>query len=87
MAWLLLWCQGGPVRRGALSPAQHSRVCRHEPAGLWVLVAVRRKEMLVSVEASLPSLDVVSFLGCGEHVPRTILAGYMCRNRPSVPGV
>ena len=33
--------------------------------------------MLVSVEAPLSLLDAVSFLGCGKHVSRTILAGYM----------
>ena len=43
--------------------------------------------MLVSVEAPLLLLDAVSFLGCGESVPRTIFAGYMCRNPPSAPVV
>ena len=34
--------------------------------------------MLVSVQAPLSPFDTVSFLGCKERVPRTILAGYMC---------
>ena len=89
---------GRPVRRGGLGSAQHSHVRRHEPANSLVpcgellapcvfLVGVLRKGILVSVEAPLSSLDAVSFLGCGECVPCTILAGYMCRNRPSVPGI
>ena len=89
---------GRPVWRGGLGSAEHSHVRWQEPAGLWVpcgellapcvfLVGVRRKGMLVSVETPLSPLDAVSFQGCGERVPRTILAGHMCRGRPSAPGV
>ena len=78
------------MRRCGLGSAQYSRVRRQEPEGLWVprgellapcvfLVGVRKKKgMLVSVEAPLSLLDAVSFLGCGECVPHTILVGYMC---------
>ena len=51
------------------------------------LVGVRRKGILASVEAPLSPLDAVNTLGCGEQIPRTILAGSMSRIRPSVPGV
>ena len=34
--------------------------------------------MVISVEAPLLFLNALSFLGYGECVPRTILAGYMC---------
>ena len=51
------------------------------------LVGVWRKGIMASFEAPLLLLDAVSFLGCEECVPCTILAGYMCRIRPSVPGI
>ena len=41
--------------------------------------------MLVSVEAALSLLDALSFLGCAERVPRTIVTGYMSVSAPAAP--
>ena len=83
--------QGHPVRRGGLGSAHHSRVRQQQLAGMRALhgellascafrVEVRRQEGMIAGQYQVPlSLsDAVSFLGCGECVPRTFLAGYMC---------
>ena len=91
MAWLVLWCWG--VLSGAAGWAWRNTpvfACM-SVVSPWPLACPwwgsgGREYWLVS-KAPLSPLDAVHFLGCGKCVPQGYPAGYMCRSRPSVPGV
>ena len=98
VALLVLWCRdalsgvAGWVRRNTPVPAGRSRRVRGSGvAGLWSLACPwwgsGGKEHWPVSNPPPRSLTLLTFLAAGECVPRTILAGYMSRIRPSVPGV
>ena len=95
VAWLVLWCRGAPF--GAAGWAQRNtpvfagrswRASGSRAVSPWPIACSGEGSggntgIQVSVEAPLAFLDAVSFPGCGERVPCSILAGYMCLSRPS----
>ena len=82
-------CVAGWVRRNTSVPAGRSRRVRgSRVASLWSLACPwwgfgGREYWAVSKP---PSCFLTLLAFCGEFLPRTILAGYMCRIPPSVPG-
>ena len=93
-AQLVLWCRDVPsgvagwARRNTSSPAGRGSAWTRE-ASLWSLACpgwgFGGQEYRAVLQPPSRFLTLLAF--CGECVPRTILAGYMCRIPPSVPGV
>ena len=90
VASVVLWCRGVPFgaagwgrRNTPVFAGRSRRACGSCAVSPWPIACSGEesggnKGTRVSVEAPLSLLDAVSFLGCGERVPRNILAGYMC---------
>ena len=94
-AWLVSWCLDAPSgvagwdRRNTSVPAGRSRrVCGSRVACMWSLACpwwgFGGKEYWAVSKPPSRCLTLLAF--CGECVPRTLLAGYMCRIPHSVPG-
>ena len=95
-ARLVLWCREAPsgvagwVRRNTTVPAGRGRRVRgSRVASLWSLACpwwgFGGKEYWAVLKPPFRFLTLLAF--CGECVPHTILAGYMCGTPPSVLGV
>ena len=90
VARLVLWCRGVPFgaadwarRNTPLFAGRSRQACRSHAVSPWPNACSGEgsggnKGVRVSVEAPLSLLYAVSFPGCGDRVPRNILAGYMC---------